>query len=214
MFRTYRHYRPGEFILVAADTAAGGGDYCAAQFLSKTHIDVPTVYHSPETATNMTPLLHQELEKIFDKTGVKPVIAYERQNGGSFEMDRLAALNRMNKYTIFQMPGFGKTENVQTTKLGWETSSATRPKMLQDLKEAVDSQVLTLYDKPTVAELFSFVVVQTSNSWKAQAEKNSHDDLVMALAIAWQMYQVCQAPAPSTQKQDFPDNNLFKDGWY
>lgn len=214
MFRTYRPYRQGEFFIVAADTAAGGGDYCAAQFLSKTRLDVPTVYHSPETATVMTPLIHQELEKIFDKTGVKPVIAYERQNGGSFEMDRLAALNRMNKYTIFQMPGFGKTQNEETTKLGWETSSATRPKMLQDLKEAIDNQIPTIYDKQTISEMFSFVVVQTSSSWKAKAEKNSHDDLVMALAIAWQMYQICQPPPPTTQQQDYPENNLFNNGWY
>lgn len=213
MFRRYRPYRKGEFILVAADTAAGGGDNCAAQFLSKTHLDIPTVYHSPETATVMTPLLHQELEKIFDETGVKPVVAFERQNGGSFEMDRLAALNRMNKYVIFQMPGFGKTENEDTNKLGWETSSATRPKMLQDLKEVIDNQVITIYDKQTISELFSFVTVKTSSSWKAQAEKNSHDDLVMALAIVWQMYQICPTPEPTIQ-QNYPEDNLFKDGWY
>jgi len=211
-FRRYRPYRKGEFYVVAADTAAGGGDRCAAQFLSKTYIDVPLVYHSEETATTMTPLLHAELEKIFDATGVKPAVAYERANGGAFEMDRLAALNRLGKYTIFTMPTYGKTENPDSTKLGWDTNTATRPKMLQDLKEAIDNQVITLYDKPTINEMFSFVVVQTSSSWKAQAEKNSHDDLVMSLAIVWQMYQICQVPIQQQVGGDYPENNL--QGWY
>jgi hypothetical protein len=37
--------------------------------------------------------------------------------------------------------------------------------------------------------MFSFVEVQTSMSWRAQAEKGAHDDLVIALAGAWQLYQ-------------------------
>lgn len=214
MFRRYRPYRKGEFYLVAADTSAGGGDFCAAQFLSKTHLDVPSVYHSPDTATSMTPLIHEELEQIFDITGVKPVVAYERANGGAFEMDRLASLNRLGKYTIFVMPGYGQVENVESKKLGWDTNTATRPNMQKELKDAIDNQLITLYDKPTISELFSFIVVQTSSSWKAQAEKNAHDDLVMALAIAWQMYQICETPEEPIKNDDFPEDNLFQGGWY
>jgi len=61
--------------------------------------------------------------------------------------------------------------------------------MLQMLKEAIDSRVLKIYDKPTVNEMFSFIISQTSSSWKAQAEQGAHDDLIMALAGAWQLYQ-------------------------
>jgi len=214
MFRRYRQYRPGEFFVVAADTSVGGGDYCAAQFLSKTRLDIPTVYHSPEIATAMTPLVHEELEKIFDQTGVRPVVAFERQNGGAFEMDRLAALNRLHKYDIFLMQGFGTTNNQDTIKLGWDTNTGTRSNMLKDLKNAIDHQVINIYDKPTITELFSFITVQTSSAWKAQAEKGSHDDLVMALAIAWQMYQICQSPIQETRKSDIPEDNLFHNGWY
>lgn len=190
-FRRYRTYQKGEFIVVGADTAWGGTDYCTAQFISKTHLDVPVVYHSKVLASEMTPLLHNELERIYDETKVKPVIAYERNNGGVAELERLATLNRDGKYRIYvEKSGVGSTEaTIETVKLGWTTSSASRPTMLSMLKECIDNRLLRIYDKPTISEMFSFIVSQTSSSWKAQAEQGSHDDLIMALAIAWQLYQ-------------------------
>lgn len=194
MFRRYRTLQTGEFICVFADTAWGGNDYCAVQFLSKTMLDVPIVFHSKITATEMTPQIHLELEKIYDITHVKPVIAFERNNGGTAEIERLATLNRNGKYTIYQeKTNVGSTTNTnESPKLGWTTSSATRPTMLSMLKEAIDTRVLRLYDRPTINEMFSFVVVQTSSAWKAQAESGAHDDLIMSLAGAWQLYQTEQ----------------------
>lgn len=193
-FRRYRQPEIGEFFCVFADTAAGGLDYCATQFLSKTKLDVPIVYHSKTIATEMTPLIHNELEKIYDQTHVKPVVAFERNNGGVYELERLATLNRNGKYTIYQEKrnvGDIKTTG-DTVRYGWTTNTATRPAMLSMLKEAIDSRLLTIYDRPTVNEMFSFIVAQTSSSWKAQAESGAHDDLIMSLAGAWQLYQTEQ----------------------
>lgn len=190
-WRQYREIGVGEFFLIFADTSAGMGDYCACQFLSKTKLDVPLVYHSKSIATEMTNLIHPVIEKIYNVTQIKPVVAYERNNGGLFEMERLASLNRNGKYTIFQMPQFGNVTNSLPIKLGWDTNTATRPKMLSDLKEAIDKQLITLYDKPTILELYSFVLVQTSGAYKAKAESGAFDDLVMSLAGAWQLFQMC-----------------------
>jgi len=179
---------------VAVDTAAGGLDYTAAQFLSKSKVDVPLVFHSKVTTADFIPTLARVLGKIRTKTNRQPCVAIERQNGGAFLIDRLAGINHQGNYQIFRMPQYGRTKQLRETKLGWDTNTATRPKMLADLKEAVDKQVLTLYDKPTIAEMFSFIVNQTSSSWKAEAEKGAHDDLVMSLAIAWQLYQLAPEP--------------------
>jgi hypothetical protein len=217
MFKQFRKIENGEFFVVGVDTAAGGGDYVAAQFLSKTKLDVPLVYHSNITMTEFTPELNRVLERIFKTTGKKPVVAIERANGGVFEMDRLAVLNRENKYELFKMPSFGRENPPETIKYGWDTNSATRPKMLQDLKNAIDKKVLRIYDRRTVNEFYSFVVVQTSSSWKAQAEKNSHDDLVMALAISFQLYQMVEEPEINDDMwvSQLPDERLFnKDGFY
>lgn len=190
-FRRYRTYGHGEFYVVGVDTSWGGTDYCAAQFLCKTKLDVPTVYHSKVLATEMTPLIHLELEKIYDQTGIKPVCAFERNNGGVAEIERLATLNRNGKYRLYtEKTKVGTTESTEdSVRLGWTTSSASRPTMLSMLKEAIDGKLIRIYDKPTITEMFSFIVSQTSSSWKAQAEQGAHDDLIMALAIAWQLYQ-------------------------
>ena len=218
-WRQYRNFEKGEFIVIGVDTSAGGGDYTAGQFISKTKVDVPLVYHSKQTTTSFTNELVLVLEKIHDITGVKPLVAYERNNGGVFELDRLAALNRLNKYEIFKMPNVGRVNPPEAVRFGWSTNTATRPTMLQDLKNAIDNKVLTIYDKPTITELYSFVVVQTTSSWKAQAEKGAHDDLVMSLAIAWQLYQQAKQPISdesiNKMMEELPDDRIFDDaGWY
>lgn len=203
MFRRYRNYQPGEFIVVGVDTSWGGTDYCVGQFLSKTNLDVPVVFHSKVLATEMTPQIHNELERIYDVTKVKPTVCFERNNGGVAELERLATLNRNGKYSIYvEKRGAGTTEAVQETiKLGWTTSSASRPTMLSMLKEAIDQRLIRVYDKHTVNEMFAFIVSQTSSSWKAQAEVGAHDDLIMALAIAWQMYQTETPPVAKNQRR-------------
>lgn len=194
MLKQYREIERGEFFVIGGDCSAGGIDRSACQFISKTKIDVPLVYHTDSMATTMTNDIYPVLNKLFDITGVKPVIAYERNNGGSFEMERLATLNRDGKFDIFRMPTIGRTDAPEAVRYGWDTNTATRAPMLSQLKEAIDNRLFGIYDHETIKELYSFIVAQTSTSWKAQAEKGAHDDLVMSLAIAWQLFQQCEAP--------------------
>ena len=210
-FRRYREYKQGEFYVVFADTSWGGTDYSACQFLSKTRLDVPVVYHSKAMATEMTPQIHLELERIYRETKVKPVVAFERNNGGVAEMERLATLNRNGDYKIYvEKKNIGSTDTVEdTVKLGYTTTSATRPVMLSMLKEAIDNKLLTVYDKPTINEMFSFIISQTSSSWKAQAEQGAHDDLVMSLAGAWQLYQSESEPVVVKKHRPKPQRLKF-----
>lgn len=198
MFRQYRRIENGEQFVVGADTSAGGGDKCTVQFLSKNKLDVPLVYQSLEMATVMTNEIFPVLEKLYDVTGQRSLVAYERNNGGMFEMERLASLNRSNKFEVFKMPQYGKVDNLDPVKIGWDTNVATRPKMISDMKMAIDKRLITLYDRATIEELYSFIIVPSSGSWKAQAERGAHDDLVMALCVAWQLHLI-QGLVPTSQ---------------
>jgi hypothetical protein len=203
MFRQYREFNKEEFIVVGVDTAAGGSDYCAAQFLSVDNFDVPLVYHSKEIASDMTPKLVKKLEDIYVETGVTPVVAYERNNGGVFEVERLIRHNTQKHFVVYQTKSNNASirGNQSIRKYGWDTSAATRPGMLADLKKVIDDKILTLYDLPTIAELFSFVEQQTTNSWRAVAEVGKHDDLVTSLAIAVQLSQTEQRSTRRTKAQ-------------
>ena len=135
----------------------------------------------------MTPILYEELNKIHKETGIKPVVAYETNNGGVFELQRLATLNREGHYNMYTQKKRGTTAGKEETpKYGFSTNSATRPAILQQLKDCVDGQLIDFKDKPFINELFSFIV---RPSGRAEAENSTHDDIVMSTAIAWEMYQ-------------------------
>jgi hypothetical protein len=202
-FRRYRQWQRGEFVLCYADTSWGGADYSAAQFMGYDALDVPLVYHRRGLASDMTPVLHAELERIYDITGVRPVVSYERNNGGIPELERLKSLNRDGKYRIYtQYKGVGTVDGLEAdSKMGHDTNSVTRPAMLGALKDAIDNRLIILYDKLTVQELFSFVVKLTpSGTWKAEAESGAHDDLIMSLAGVWQLRQSERKPVEVQQR--------------
>jgi hypothetical protein len=58
--------------------------------------------------------------------------------------------------------------------------------MIGDLKEAIDSTGLTIYDEETVNQLKTFIV---NKQGRPEAASNTHDDAIMSLAVAWQLYQ-------------------------
>lgn len=189
----YRELQHGEFIVVGGDTASTGQDFTAIQFLSKTKLDVPWVLHVRESTSGLVPDIVEALNFIYDITGVKPVFALERQNGGVFILDRIAALNYFSKFEIYEMHSSGNSLSEPTDRIGWDTNTATRGPMLADLKNCVDNRAIRIYHKQTIHEFLTFVV----KNGKAQAENNAHDDLVMSLAIAWQLYLRCN-PEVST----------------
>ena len=212
MFRQYRKIESGEFFLIFADTSSGGKDYNACQFLSKKNIDIPLVFHRRGIANDMTNALLPVIERIYDITGVQPMVCYENNNGGIFELERLAQMNRLNKFKIYTQDTHGTLFNQDTNRIGWTTNTATRPRMLQDLKNAIDSKILRIYDSQTIDELYAFIVSRTG---KPQAENNSHDDLVMSLAGAWQLYQECDSDQLIDDFDTIPDDTrLFAGGKY
>lgn len=189
MFRLYRKIEHGEFFVIGGDCSQGGADSNVSAFLSVNKLDFPLVYKSQGVAANMTEDVHPILEWIYDNTGIKSVVAFERQNGGSSEMERLKKLNRNNKYDVFIMPKIGTTnedsEN-ETNLLGWNTSSATRPILVGDWKDAVDNKLVRIYDEDFVSQHKTFIV---NKQGKPEASGSNHDDCVIAPAIAWQLYQ-------------------------
>jgi hypothetical protein len=170
------------------DTAAGGNDRVAGQFMSHRWLDVPEILHAHVTITAVTPLIHEELLSIYKQTSIRPIVCYERNNGGAFELERLSRLNRHGDYRIYTMQRLDSSGHLTDSGvMGWDTNTATRPKMLQELDDGLNSRLLHLYDRQTINEMFSFIV--NPKNGKAEAEEGAHDDLVMSLAGVWQMYQ-------------------------
>lgn len=220
MFRQYRKIDKNEFLLIALDTAQGGGDYTAMQVLSQTKLDIPIVYHSQQPTSEFIPILHRFLEAISTYTNVKPLLAIERNNGGLLHAERLSGLNMKQFYNLFKMPNIGvaDVQLIGGSKYGWDTNMSTRPVMLSELRTAIHQNLITVYDPMTYGEMLSFIV----KNGKPQAEKNAHDDLIMALAITWQMYQknphkeiISNANNMQYEINQIPENKLLDEyGFY
>lgn len=205
MFRQYRNIEKGEFIIIAGDCSQGGADDNFTQFFSKTKLDIPLVYQKKGVAAEMTTAIYPVLNRLFEVTGVKPLVAFERNNGGASEMQRLDVLNREGKYDLYKMitTGTAKTEVERTTeKLGWDTNTATRPTMLGDWKVAFDGRLVTIYDQETLDQHKSFIV---NKRGKPEAANNQRDDAVIACAIAWQIHQMSAIPSTSSYKFEEPE---------
>lgn len=187
MFRLYRQLIKGEFFVVFGDCAQGGVDSNIVQFMSKSNTDIPLKLKMPGVAAGMTPFLHQALEWVYDQTEVKPIVALERNNGGSSEMHNLMMMNKNGKYRIYQMKSQGTDEGIdREKKLGWNTTMESRPRMLGDWKVAYDGEMVRIYDEDTLSEHKTFIVAANG---KPEAAPNTHDDEVISCAGAWQLYQ-------------------------
>jgi hypothetical protein len=215
MFRQYRKIERGEFFLIGGDCSQGGEDSNVSQFLSKTKLDIPLVYDAQGVAASMTPQIHRVAEKLYDITGIPPVIGFERNMGGSSEMERLRVLNTKNKYSLFVMPVFGDTEDKDTNKLGWDTNTLTRPILVGDEKNIIDVHGIGIYDKVTIQQLFWFII---SRQGKPEAMKGKHDDHVISLGVAWQMSQNVLTPLSRQEEEamyeEIPDDTQRYKGSY
>lgn len=205
-FRIFRKLDPGEFIIATEDTSQGGGDWNCCAFMSYQKLDVPIVYWNDGVAATATPDIHKALEFISDITGVPPILAPERNNGGSSEIERYRVLNRKEKYSIYVMKDrgakVGGEEDEESSLLGWKTSVATRPYLLGEYKESFDAHTWTFYDQQLLDHHKTFVKGKGN---KPQASNGARDDGVFVLAIGNQLYQTETPPEPQHVIQEKVD---------
>ena len=194
MYRQFRSIEKGEYIIVVADCSQGGSDHNFAHFISKTRLDIPLVYQKKSVAAEMTSDLHPIIEKIYDITNVKPLVCFERNNGGASEMQRLDVLNRSNKYELYKSKRIGEDRSEadrETGRFGWDTTSANRPTMVGDWQLAFRERALIIYDVETINQHKTFIVDRRD---KPIAARGKRDDAVMSLTIGWQLVQSSQSP--------------------
>lgn len=183
MFKQYRDIEAREFFCVGGDCSQGGSDFNVSQFYSATKNDVPLIYRARGVASTMTAAIQPVLEKLAERTGIKPVVGLERNMGGASEMEVLKTLNRLQKYMLFLMPNIGSDilGGTDSDKLGVVTSGLTRPIIVGGLKSVVDVNGIGVYDRDTIDEMSIFV---ENSQGKPEAAKGGHDDTVISLAIA------------------------------
>ena len=119
-------------------------------------------------------------------------------NFDSFPIRELERLGYNNQYRR-------EEEDTYTGKLqkrfGFRTDRNSRPRVISNLIEIVREHTNQLNDKETLEEMLTFV---RNEKGRAEAQEGAHDDLVMGLAIAYEIQnQVTFDKEPITIEQVF-----------
>lgn len=180
---------------IGADVAEGiDGDYSVAKVICVTHRREAFRYRARIGV--------DEYYRVLNKWGrayFNALLAVERNNHGHAVILGLYEIMRYpNLYVQDKELRVVKEREIQEmksiVKIGWDTTSITKPIMLDHLKIAVEGNSLedvdhfqpefTISDKIFLQEALTFV--QESN--KINAIQGHHDDDIIATAIAFQMY--------------------------
>lgn len=167
---------PGRFYLIAADTSEGTGadasaavvrDYLTNELCARLHGQF-----TPWQLAEQLAVLGWEYNQAF--------VIVERNNHGHSVLQALLKLrderDEPRPYTNIYY--------AEDEKPGWNTTPITRPVMLDALEDAHRKGFYTSPDKVTLGQIQTFVI---SKNGKAQAANGSHDDLVIADAICWEV---------------------------
>lgn len=158
--------------VIGGDTAGTGTDFFAAHVLDNRTGDQVAV-------------LHQQFgERMFAEQMYCLGMYYNtaligvETNYSTFPQELLTWLEYPNMYVRQRVDTWTKKI---IEAFGFETTTKTRPLIIDGLKDVVKQAIETIYDYETLGEMLTFVY---DEQWKPQAEEGEHDDLVMALAIA------------------------------
>lgn len=183
--QVYRKRDPKETYVIGADVGMGvrGGDPSCAQILDSQMNLVATwrgIAHPDYFAKVLATLGYHYHTAL---------VAPERNNHGLVTCITLRDLLYPNLYT--DVVEGTLDDGKDTIRLGFFTSEATKPLIIDKLRSSFKSGEIVINDITTLEEMQTFVVTE---SGKLEAEGGAHDDTVIALALALYVHEGKWAP--------------------
>ena len=183
---TYRKHDAGETGYgLGADVAMGvrNGDWSVAQILDSKKRQVAT------WRGQVHPDYFAEVLKALGEFYNEAFIIVENNSHGILTCTRLGKdFAYPNFYTEVQVD---KLTDRETVKLGFTTTSKTKPLIIDQLRAALREDELELNDKTTIRELMTYIVTENG---AMEAEPSCFDDCVMALALANHVHEGAWEP--------------------
>jgi len=181
-FRIYRPPTPGHFYVLGADCSEGvtGGDYAVAVIIDRTT--------GEEVAFWRGHIAPDKFAKVLDKWGRRynnALMVVESEAHGSVVLNVLKQMLYPSLY--FRPARFDTIGNPWSDKLGWKTTKATRPILIDEFEQCTREDTITLHSKETVDEMTVFIYNNANNM---VCMEGYHDDAIFATAIAIQGFKV------------------------
>lgn len=189
--KIYEEVLQGYPYVGGGDTAGEGSDWNIGQFLNNvTDNQVATLKIANDED------LYARQMYCLGKYYNNALVAIET-NFSTHPMKVLTELNYPNQYIREERPD--AFTNRLSKIYGFNTNKATRPDALGKLRSIVRDKTEQLYDLDTLNEMTTFIV---NEKGRPEAADGSHDDLIMALAIAYyiQFQQTTQVKKQKVEK--------------
>ncbi len=165
---------PGEGYIVGADIAEGlgGGDFTSFHVMRQRNMQIVAHWHGHMDAG----LAAEQLEMLgyfYNKAYIVP----ECNNQG---LVICIHLQKVNYPRIYMRQTLGRRNEQVREEVGWQTSTATKPVLINHLANEIRDKTFDLPDEATVAELNKYV---RDEKGRFGAQPGSNDDRVISLAL-------------------------------
>ena len=111
--------------------------------------------------------------------------AYLGVESNNHGLTTLKAIQSYDYWNLYFAKIYDRFTDSITKKLGWQTTSKTKPMAIDKLAEFVRDFHIGIKDKTTIQELLTYIIEENGST---NAQQGCHDDCVMSLAIALQVW--------------------------
>lgn len=184
--------------VIGGDTAGEGSDYFTAHVINNITGEQVAVLKQQYDEIEYVKQIYC-LGMFYNKALLGPEC-----NFSTYPIHKLVELNYPN---IFVRKKEDTYSNKHEKAFGFKTTSITRPLILGNLQEIVTDEIDKIFDIDTLREMLTFIV---NKNGRAEAEKGYHDDLTMALAIAYYIRPQQAMKKIKTENEQL-DENIFKE---
>lgn len=159
--------------VIGADVALGvGQDYSVAVVMDINH-KVLAVYRD----NRIDPSLFGEFLFYLGRYYNNALLAVESNSMGVATLQKLESMDYINLYRQTKIANVSKEEG---TRLGFRTTQATKPAIIGNLKNLIDSEDINIPFNIMIQELKDYISTATG---KTEAAPGCNDDTVISLAI-------------------------------
>ena len=171
----YKHPEVGRPYVIGGDTAEGGIDFCAAQVLDNVTGEQVATIHINGTDLDIFAKELFALGHYYNEALIGVEI--------NFDLHVTKELSRLGYYKQYRREVFDEISKTTQRKYGFRTTQTTRGPIIDETVRIVREEIHLLNDIGTLEEMLYFIRNPKKHG-KPEADKNRHDDLIMAFAIA------------------------------
>lgn len=185
----YEEVKKGYPYVISGDTAGMGIDYFTGQVINNVTKKQVAVLRKQKIAEDK----YAEQMFCLGQYYNNALLGIET-NYSTYPQERIVQLDYPNIFVNEKIDGVNKGKLTQ--EYGFKTTAKTRPYIIAELVKIIEEDITVINDVNTLKEMLTFA---KNSVGRAEAMQGEHDDLIMALAIA---FYLCNFQTVVKQKEE------------